>query len=406
MTITNMKLIINIVALILVSSSIFTQNIKTIKLHPKGDNLSYPILALNSTKKIVLSFDDLSEDMRQFTYQIKLYDSNWDESDVDESEYIDGFTYGDVIKYGFSQATAQSYVHYKLEIPNEDTKIISSGNYEISILLDDEIIFSKKFYVYEQKVGISGKVKTGDLNNKNQMLWFDVNFKNYPQDFEESQVKVCINQNNRPDRTYYNINHSNYFDKNFEFHSGINNVFYSGSEYENINTKDYNILPRNVNQVLNENKFYNFKLIPYNYRLKTTYANRNDINGNFLIDAVNVNNIEEQADYVKVEFSVLPNLLNTNLDYYVIGAFNDYSNNSKSKLKYNKHDNLYKKTLILKQGFYDYKFKAIDKDTEKEEPQYVENNYFQTSNDYLIFVYFRSFDSEIDKLIGFQKIQN
>ena len=54
-----------------------------------------------------------------------------------------------------SSATLQSYTHYAFIIPNRDTEIISSGNYVLSVFDDkQELIFTKRFVVYEQQANV------------------------------------------------------------------------------------------------------------------------------------------------------------------------------------------------------------------------------------------------------------
>ena len=52
----------------------------------------------------------------------------------------------------------QIYSHYKLSIPNQFTQLRISGNYILKVLNEDkEVVFSRKFVVYEEgiQVGLS-----------------------------------------------------------------------------------------------------------------------------------------------------------------------------------------------------------------------------------------------------------
>ena len=67
-------------------------NIKTILLHKKENNLSLPIINLNSEEKLKLSFDDLNYESSVLYITIEHYDAMWNKSNLMQSEYINGFS--------------------------------------------------------------------------------------------------------------------------------------------------------------------------------------------------------------------------------------------------------------------------------------------------------------------------
>ena len=73
------------------NGSLSTQ-IKTLLCHQKEDELSLPILNFNTNKQLLVSFDDLDADIKNYYYTIVHCNSDWTASDLMESEYISGFT--------------------------------------------------------------------------------------------------------------------------------------------------------------------------------------------------------------------------------------------------------------------------------------------------------------------------
>ena len=68
-------------------------------------------------------------------------------------------------------------------------------------------------------------------------------------------------------------------------------------------------------------------------------------------------------------------------------------------MNFNADKGIYETHLLLKQGFYDYTYMAVDKN----DPQIrneLDGNYYETENLYTILVYFRSFTDRSDQLIG------
>ena len=117
-------------------NQIFVNNIKTVLLHPINNEMLIPIINLNSEEKLKFSFDDLNSDVKEYRYTLIHCDSEWQESDLMRSEYIDGMYSNPITDYQFSFNTTQEYVHYSLIFPEENLKPIISGNYIIKVSLN------------------------------------------------------------------------------------------------------------------------------------------------------------------------------------------------------------------------------------------------------------------------------
>ena len=102
---------------------VFDRDIKTVLMYSGDDDLSLPIWDLGSSKKLPLSFDDLNENTRDFSYTIVHCNSEWIPSDLDKSEYIDGYFDDQISEYQSSFNTTINYTHYTLQLPDKpDTK--------------------------------------------------------------------------------------------------------------------------------------------------------------------------------------------------------------------------------------------------------------------------------------------
>ena len=88
-----------------------------------------------------------------------------------------------------------------------------------------------------------------------------------------------------------------------------------------------------------------------------------------------------------------------NSKIYVYGRFNNYALTEDNQLFYNAETDLYEAEILLKQGFYNYKYVVLNGKNELEHAK-ISASYFQTENDYLIIVYFRKFGQVYDSIIG------
>ncbi len=113
------------------SGHVFKNGIKTVQLHKKGWDLSYPILNLNSNEKLVLIFDELGSRTGNYQYKFEHCDAEWNSSNLSPPEYLDGFPENQIEKFNYSFNTTVDYVNYQLEFPNENIQFRISGNYII-----------------------------------------------------------------------------------------------------------------------------------------------------------------------------------------------------------------------------------------------------------------------------------
>ena len=68
-------------------------------------------------------------------------------------------------------------------------------------------------------------------------------------------------------------------------------------------------------------------------------------------------------------------------------------------MTYNETNGMMEATLLLKQGFYNYKY-VIERDDEVIELNTISGNFHFTENSYLILVYYRNFGDIYDSIIG------
>ena len=387
----------------------FTPKIKTIQIFQRGWQMSYPIIELNSDSRVELRFDELVDDAKNYTYKIVHCNADWTKSDISEFDYLEGFQENQLENYEFSLNANIMYVHYNLEIPNEDIKLKISGNYIIEVLDEDSnIVVTARFCVVEQTIEILGAVKRCRFDKSETHQKFD--FKINPKDLEVSnafsELKVVVAQNNRWSTALKNLKpvfirdkfliyeydeDKGIFPGNNEFRKfDITNLTFNGLQIKNIDKRGANHFVELYADPIKQYKDYEFV---------------NDINGKTLIKVHNREDSHVGADYVYVDFKLPYIRKRADGDFYVIGNFNNWQCDSLNKLTFNYDENAYKLRMFLKQGYYNYMYAFKNKEGEIIN-FLTEGSHDETENDYLIYVYYRGFADRYDKLVGFALFNN
>ena len=106
--------------------------IKTITFKSNTTQGQLPILKLG--EPLILEFDALNANEEDFYYVIEHFNFDWTPSVLVKAEYLKGLDNQRILEYYNSFNTYQVYSHYKLQIPNIQTRgLLKSGNYMISI---------------------------------------------------------------------------------------------------------------------------------------------------------------------------------------------------------------------------------------------------------------------------------
>ncbi len=373
--------------------------IKTVKLD--NGKKPKPAAIISLRERIFLSFDDLQADEKEYQYRIKRFDENWQLSNLNESEYIDGFATDYITDITQSSGTLQSYTHYSAQIPNENTRILLTGNYIAEILNEDEeVIFSKPFIVYSQNINVGMQVKWPiDISLKDHMQFIE--FSLYKTGYniinETESLTVKIFQNN--DIGYALSFHQPTFYKGEEwvYHYPHEALFEGINEFRRFETKDlrgynYGISHKELNEL------YDFYPYTGNFRYKYSYYK--DIDGAYILNSTQApEDVNTEADYVNVHFS-FNGILEPDESLYVIGQFNDFSPTPNYQLNFNAETQRYEATILLKQGYYDYMFVTKNKQNQIDIAA-IEGSFAQTENEYTIIVYYHPPGARYTKVIGY-----
>ena len=376
-------------------------HIKTIVFKPTSTNSYVPIVKLG--EKLRLTFDDLNADEHDYTYKIEHCTIDWDTSNLSESEYINGYAEDRIRDYENSFNTLQLFTNYTLSLPNEDTKIKISGNYKLSVLNEDgEVIFKRRFVVYEPKVTVGVTIyKSRDIStiNTKQSVEFIINHPNYRINNPGEEIKPVILQNNNWKTAITGLKPQFYRGTQLLYKYNKETSFWGGNEFLYFDSKSIRNTTISIGRVELGTELYQTYLYTNEERIDLPYTLFPDVNGNFIIRTLNGQNSNTDADYSWVHFSLncLENL--DGKDIYIHGNFNNWQLNESNKLRYNQNSGLYEAQILLKQGFYNYQY--VTKNQKGVMSNYdIDGSHYQTENDYTVLVYYKKFGSRYTKVIG------
>ncbi|MFW5821084.1 MAG: DUF5103 domain-containing protein [Bacteroidota bacterium] len=396
----------------IIEDRIYRENIKSVQLFREGWKLSYPVVELNGNTKLILKFDDLSDEIKTYNYKIVHCDSEWRESQLSPSEYIDGMVQDQINEYDHSFNTYTSYVHYTLSLPNENLSLRLSGNYAIIVYEnfdESDIVFVKRFMVYENQVNVEAEITRPILSayrETGHQINLRINYGSFPVEDPYSDIKLVIMQNGRWDNRMDNLrplfvrNNALVYDNQNEL------IFPAGNEYRWFDIKSLRYQSPYIKDISYEAGIYTVDLFAEENRANKSYFYEEDINGKYYIEVQEESNNYTDAEYVYVNFELPVEAPELSGGYYVFGELTNWNLLEENKMEYDWNTSSYKLRLFLKQGYYNYHIAFAEENSGKANLSFVEGNNYETENNYLIFVYHYGTASRYERLIGYQLVNS
>lgn len=391
---------------------IFAPNLKTLQAGIEGEKYGLPIINLGGNEVLTVRFDEMSHESRSFSYRLLHCNADWTPSDLNSTEFLDGFTRGDITSFELSTATSYPYTHYRFQLPNDDMKLKVSGNYVLLIFEDnrpDEPSAQLCFAVVEPKVGIEATIRPDtdlEINGRYQQLDLAVNLSGYYVREPMNEIKVTVRQNNRTDNQVEGVQPGSFSGNRLIYNNNHKLIFEAGGEFRSFDFSSAYAAGRGIDEITLNNQQFEVWLTPDKLR-RGAYEFDFDVNGRFIIhnqEAFYNANIE--ADYMPVHFRLeAPQPFFEGMLY--LGGEMTYNNMDQStRMNYNNEQKNYQQTLLLKQGGYNYQYRFVAKGGKAASVQRTEGSYWQTRNEYTVYVYHRPWGERYDKLVGVRTVTN
>lgn len=394
------------------TTRIFKQDIKTLQAGIKGQKFLLPIIELGSSDLLEFSFDQMSHESRTYRYKVIHLNADRTPSDLMSSEYLSGFTNADISDYALSINATYLYTHYKFNLPNENISFKISGNYAVVIYQDnkpEDPVAIACFSIVEPKVGISAVVRGNtdtELNGRFQQIDFDVVLKGYRVRDANTEIKVIVRQNNRTDNEVSNLKPTYLSGDKLSFVNNRQLIFEGGNEYHRFDISSVYSASEGIDDIKYVQPHYEVLLTPNKVQTSKTYMHDFDVNGKFLINfQESFDNVNTEADYMLVHFRLPVKQFFFDGQIYVGGEFYYNLLNDASRMQYDAKNEMYYKSILLKQGGYNYQFWFVPKGEKKASVERVDGSYWQTRNEYTIYVYHRAWGERYDRLVGVKQVE-
>ena len=378
--------------------------------------LNDDVITLDTDDRITISFDHFSHDYHRFIYKITHCNADWTPSDLFDIDYMEGFNGLDIEDYATSLNTTMLYTHYSLELPNDEIQFKVSGNYKVEFYLDEEVDSDNKwdteqpvavacFRIVEPRVSLAATVTSNtdiDTNLNHQQVSFTINHNGYNIINPTEEIKPYIYQNNRTDNCVYGIKPTYTSAGVLEYIHNQQLIFPAGNEYRRFEVINMHYATQGVDKISYFEPYYHAELYPNTIRRNYSYDE--DHNGHYLIRYNLAEDNNTEADYMFVHFRL-------NIPYHPEGSFyltgeftyNEFTPNFQAK--YNSTEKAYEAVIILKQGAYDYMYVWVPDGSSKGYTAPSEGNFYETENEYQIYIYHRPFGGRYDRLIATQQIK-
>ncbi len=385
---------------------IHKNNIRSVLFNQKDFELSDPIIRLNSADRLTLRFDDLDAGYKRYFYTIIHCDAHWEPSELRNFEYIDGFYEDEIRDFRHSINTRAAFTHYYLDFPGHNLRPTKSGNYILKVYLDgnpDDVVFTRRFMVLEERVSVGGHVQQANLvryRDSNQQLSFSINLSSYRISNPYRDMRLVITQNGRWDNAITALEPKSIQGNTLVYDYEDKTLFGGGNEFRRFDIRSLRYPSERVNDINSSRRHWDVFLKADPVRSFHRYVTDDDINGRYKVETHDARDDQLESDYAWVHFHLPMREPLEEGFVYVMGQLTDWHFSEENKMNYNYGERAYEISLLLKQGYYNYMYAILTEEGEPGDIQMTEGNHSFTENDYSIFVYHREPGDLYDRLVG------
>lgn len=393
------------------TTAVNSKQIKNLQVKVDGEPFSNPYVALSGPERIAIDFDALNTNMGGYDYSVIHCNADWTQSSLSPIEYMSGFQGSSIEDFANSMGTTVSYTNYRLLLPNEDVQFKVSGNYAVVVYPSGnpgQPILTACFSVVEPLVSVAATVSGNtdiDTNQTHQQVSFVINNKNFPIAYPQSDLTIWVYQNDRRDNAATGLQPMSILQNQIAYTNNQKLIFDAGNEYRRMEFLSTTYNGMHVENISYHNPYYHVELMTDHIRNGLPYQYDQDQDGRYFIRCSNCSDPATEADYYIVHFTLAADEL-AGGNVYLNGDLVNNLFDENSRMVYNPQSGQYEKSLLLKQGSYNYQYLYVADGQTRGQTGPIAGNYYQTQNQYSIYVYYRPMGARYDRLIGVTTIRN
>jgi hypothetical protein len=386
---------------------IYKENINTVLLYRMGNELSPPLIILNSGEQLFFSFDDFEQVVKKYYFTVVHCDAYWNTSEIQKMEYINGFEYDEVDDYHYSYNTTQKYINYRGVFPTDYIKVYKSGNYILRVYenedRDENVIFTRRFMVVNPKVFVEGIVdKTTNLDDRytKQQVDFKIIADNISIQEPFRELHVVVRQNNRWDNAVFHQQPRMVVGNQYDYSLNDKLAFNGGNEFRYLDMKTLRYNTDRMQSLVYLDNGYNVFIFPDKNSRYKDYLSEDDINGRRLIATNQARDSYTEGDYAWVHFFLPYNSPEAGGSFYIFGELSNWQFRPDNLMKYDYEAGGYEGSLYLKQGYYNYAYAFLPNGLNIADVSLTEGSHWETENEYQVLVYWRQPGEFYDQLVA------
>lgn len=398
-----------------------SEDLHTLQVTADGDFRKLPVIDNTGNSQLEISFDILSDEQPYLQYYLVHCDAQWRQDDLSELDYINGFMPVRVEDVRPSFNTTVNYWHYCVSFPNADVELQLSGNYAVVFHSEDDpddVQAVACFSVSEQIAFVSGEVSGNtdiDYRQEHQQLTLQCAWsqQQLPHLDATNDLRLVITQNHRPSTRREVLHPSRLEGGKAWYEHQPDLIFEAGNTYRRFEFIDRHYATLGVEQLLYQTPYYEVMLTPQQARSGGYYRYDQDQHGRYLVHALRVDDEPTESEYFWANFTLAGAMPPKGKgQIYLSGDFTYGELTEPYRMTYDPEAQCYTGRVLLKQGHYNYQFLCGPEwvpdftdplslsDGQRITPAVCEGNYYESHNEYDVYVYYRGPGARYDRLLG------
>lgn len=391
-------------------------DVKTLRVITDGDFQRLPVIDNTNNSSLEISFDILSDEQLFLQYQVIHCDADWRQDDLSELDYIDGFQPSRVENVTPSFNTYVNYWHYSLSFPNAEVGLLISGNYAVIFHIEgdpDSVVAMACFSVSEQMAFVGGEVSgitDIDYRQEHQQLTLQCSWSpsRMPYLNPASDLRLVVTQNHRPDTRRVIASPSRMEAGKAYYEHNPSLIYEAGNTFRRFEFTDRHYAALGIEQVRFIDPYYEVQIPLQRSRQGGFYLYDRDQHGRYVLNALRVDDVNIEGEYFWANFELAGAMPPRNgASVYLSGDFTYGELLEPYQMQYDPAQEVFRGRVLLKQGHYNYQFLCGEEWTPADaQPSRTptlgpcEGNYYESHNEYDVYVYYRAPGERYDRLLG------
>lgn len=390
--------------------------VRTLQTLVDGDFRRLPVIDGSKNSRVEISFDYLADEEQYLQYTVIHCDADWQQDDLSELDYVDGFLPTRLTRVAPSFNTYVNYYHYSLSFPNPDVQLLVSGNYAVMVHPEnepDEPIAVACFSVSEQKAFVGGEVSGNtdiDFRQEHQQLTLQCSWsqQQLPYLNPAGELRMMVTQNRRPS-SRREVKAPSRIEAGKAYFEHLRElIFEAGNTFRYFEFTDYRYATLGVERVRYYAPYYHAELVTDQSRAGSFYRYEQDVHGRYKVHALRVEDPNTEGEYFWADFTLsgaMPPKGRGSI--FLSGDFTYGELTDEFRMEYDPERQCYTGHVLLKQGHYNYQYVVGPEwvpDFEEKIPAIttntVEGAYYEAHNQYEVYVYYRPAGGRYDRLLG------